>query len=58
MFGEPPAQDSLALTRDPAIYLGFLVAQESHNPRGWDEVRLGDRLVSVSYTHLTLPTKA
>jgi len=45
MFGEPPAQDSLALTRDPAIYLGFLVAQESHNPRGWDEVRLGDRLV-------------
>jgi hypothetical protein len=45
MLGDPPAQDALALTRDPSIYLRFLVAQESHNPRGWDEVRLGDRLV-------------
>jgi hypothetical protein len=52
MFGKPPAQDSLGLTRDFPIYLpasildfGILSIPEVHNPRGWDNVRLGNRLV-------------
>ena len=52
MFGKPPAQDSLGLTRDFPIYLptsifdfGILSIPEVHNPRGWDKVRLGNRLV-------------
>ena len=52
MFGDPPAQDSLGLTRDFPIYLptgildyGLLSIPEVHNPRGWDDVRLGNRLV-------------
>jgi len=52
MFGKPPAQDSLGLTRDFPIYfptgilnLGILNIPEVHNLRGWDGVRLGNRLV-------------
>jgi hypothetical protein len=52
MTGKPPAQDSLGLTRDLPIYyalgnidLGVIAIPESHNPRGWEGVRLGDRLV-------------
>ena len=52
MFGKPLAQDSLGLTRDFPIYfpigiidLGILSIPEVHNPRGWDGVRLGNRLV-------------
>jgi len=52
MFGTPPAQDSLGLTKDFPIYfpmgivdIGILNIPEVHNPRGWDGVRLGDRLV-------------
>ncbi|MEE8340708.1 MAG: hypothetical protein V3R52_01275, partial [Candidatus Neomarinimicrobiota bacterium] len=52
MFGNPPVQDSLGLTRDFPIYLpigigelGPLSIPEVHNPRGWDAVRLGNRLV-------------
>ncbi len=52
MLGKPPVQDSLGLTRDYPIYLpignidfGILNIPEVHNPRGWDDVRLGDRLV-------------
>lgn len=54
MFGKPPAQEYVGLSRDPSIYIpgfsltdieDFLGFQENHNPRGWDGVRLGDRLV-------------
>ena len=52
MFGEPPVQDSLGLTRDLPVYyslgtvdLGIITIPEVHNPRGWDGVRLGNRLV-------------
>ncbi|MEE9189972.1 MAG: BamA/TamA family outer membrane protein [Candidatus Neomarinimicrobiota bacterium] len=52
MTGKPPAQDSLGLTRDLPVYyalgnidLSIIAIPESHNPRGWDGVRLGDRLV-------------
>ena len=52
MFGKPPAQDSLGLTRDFPIYLptgildyGILNIPEVHNPRGWDGIRLGNRLI-------------
>lgn len=52
MFGKPPAQDSLGLTRDFPIYFptgvfdfGILSIPEVNNPRGWDNVRLGNRLV-------------
>lgn len=52
MLGKPPAQDSLGLTRDFPIYFptgifdyGILRIPEVHNPRGWDGVRLGNRLV-------------
>ncbi len=55
MFGKPPAQDSLGLTRDFPIYLpigildyGMLSVPEVHNPRGWDGVRLGNRLIFSS----------
>jgi hypothetical protein len=52
MFGYPPVQDSLGLTRDLPVYyslgtidLGIITVPEVHNPRGWDGVRLGDRLI-------------
>jgi len=52
MLGDPPVQDSLGLTKDFPIYLpignidiGLLNMPEVHNPRGWDGVRLGNRLV-------------
>ena len=52
MNGRPAAQDSLGLTRDPNIYLptgildaGIFAFVESNNPRGWNGVRLGNRLV-------------
>ncbi len=52
MFGDPPVQDSLGLTRDLPVYysfgtveLGIITIPEVHNPRGWDGVRLGNRLV-------------
>jgi hypothetical protein len=56
MFGKPPAQDSLGLTRDFPIYLpignidfSILNIPEVHNPRGWDGVKLGNRLVFGSF---------
>lgn len=54
LFGDPPAQDTLALTRDNSYYLpglagaataGLVMFPETHNLRGWDQVRMGDRLV-------------
>ncbi|RMF10196.1 MAG: hypothetical protein D6762_02080 [Candidatus Neomarinimicrobiota bacterium] len=55
MSGTPAPQDSLALTRDPNLYfpygagdLGVLFLPENYNPRGWNGVRLGDRLVFSS----------
>ncbi|NOZ03623.1 MAG: hypothetical protein GXO92_03320 [FCB group bacterium] len=52
MVGTPPAQEYVGLSRDPAIYMpggiadeGIFGFQENYNPRGWDGVRLGDRMV-------------
>ena len=52
MFGEPAKQDSIGLTKDFPIYLpngmldlGILSFPEVHNPRGWNDVRLGNRLI-------------
>jgi hypothetical protein len=64
MGGKPAAQDSLGLTRDPNIYLpmgilnaGVFFVPENNNPRGWDEVRLGDRVIfgTVEYRIPLIP---
>ncbi|NOZ75455.1 MAG: BamA/TamA family outer membrane protein, partial [FCB group bacterium] len=64
MGGKPAAQDSLGLTRDPNIYLptgllnaGIFVVPENNNPRGWDDVRLGNRVLfgTVEYRIPLIP---
>lgn len=52
--GKPPAQEYVGLSNDIPLYFPWAQGQslggivgfaENHNPRGWDGVRLGDRLV-------------
>ncbi|MBT3217303.1 MAG: BamA/TamA family outer membrane protein [Candidatus Marinimicrobia bacterium] len=54
MFGDPPAQDTLALTKDNSLYFpggrtslmgGAVSFPETHNIRGWDGVRMGNKLI-------------
>jgi Tol biopolymer transport system component len=52
MYGDPPAQEYVGLSNDPNLYLpggimdeGVFGIQENYNPRGWEGVRLGDRLL-------------
>ncbi|MDP6456561.1 MAG: hypothetical protein QF613_03735 [Candidatus Marinimicrobia bacterium] len=61
--GTPPAQEFVGLTNDLSIYLpgasvqalgGIIGLVENHNPRGWEGIRLGDRLVFTS-AELRLP---
>jgi hypothetical protein len=52
-WGDPPAQDILRLVRDLPLYAPgnnpwSMVFPENYNPRGWDGVRSGDRLVFSS----------
>lgn len=52
--GNPPAQEYVGLSNDPPLYFPWARGQsaggtiglvENHNPRGWDGIRLGDRLI-------------
>ena len=54
LFGDPPAQDTLALTKDNSIYVPGLITSllggsvsfpETHNIRGSNEVRMGNKLM-------------
>ncbi|MFQ6616085.1 MAG: hypothetical protein ACE5HZ_04870 [Fidelibacterota bacterium] len=52
--GSPPAQEYVGLSNDPPIYFPWAQGQnlggvmgfvENHNPRGWEGIRLGNRLI-------------
>ncbi len=66
MFGNPPSQDTLALTKDHSYYLpgaaasqpgGNIMFPETHNIRGWNNVRMGNKLVfgTVEYRIPLIP---
>lgn len=66
MFGNPPSQDTLALTKDHSYYLpgaaasqpgGTIMFPETHNIRGWNNVRMGNKLVfgTVEYRIPLIP---
>lgn len=63
LTGSPPPQEYVGLSNDPPIYgpgdnqggLGFFLSlQENHNLRGWEGVRLGDRMF-FGTTELRIP---